>query len=212
MTSQASIHSATSLRLLGSHPAARRSKKVPQVLPEVSLLQLLALPDLSTDLGCRDRAILAVLVACGLRASELLALRYCDIGGDYIFVPKGKGGRQRYVPITPWAVEAIDAYSDFPGMPGERVFKNAWGQPLSRRGLYSIVKGYLQELGFFKASLHTLRHSAATLWLDKGINLSYVQVMLGHADIRTTSIYLHTAVQAMVGEYKRRFGGFEPGV
>ena len=181
-------------------------KTLPKFFSDVELDNLLQARYPAGYRGRRDRALLEVLVATGLRASELLALRWADVSPDRVFVSRGKGGRQRYVPLTPSAWDALRAIR--PAVPGplDPVFLNAWGDPLSRRGLGKIVKGYIRAAGL-RGSCHTLRHSLATRLLNRGLNLRSVQAILGHAWITTTQVYTHCATDALVDQYQRAMGG-----
>jgi len=181
-------------------------KTLPKFFSDVELDDLLDSRYPAGFRGRRDRALLEVLVATGLRASELLALCWGDVGPDKVFVRHGKGGRQRYVPLTDRAWAALRAVR--PTGPGraDPVFLNAWGDPLSRRGLHKIVKGYLRAAGL-RGSCHTLRHSLATRLLNRGMNLRSVQAILGHAWVTTTQVHTHLATDALVDQYRRAMGG-----
>jgi integrase/recombinase XerD len=185
---------------LASLPPKPRSS-LPRFFTEEQIQKLLALPGLSP----RDRAILEVLVATGLRASELLALVFEDVAPDCVFVRHGKGGRQRFVPLSKRAFEALGPLLARCLTPDDSVFVNAWGAPLSRRGLHDIVKAHLRASGL-KGSCHTLRHSLATNLLNRGLDLRSVQAILGHADLDTTSVYLHCATKRLCDDYQRVWG------
>lgn len=181
------------------------TKALPKYLDEVQLDLLLSSKYHRGFRGRRDKAVLECLVATGLRASELLALRWCDVRPDHVFVHRGKGGRQRYVPMASRAWEALRGIRPDDPRPGDRVFLNAWGKPLSRRGLSLIVKGYLRK-ALLPGSCHTLRHSLATRLLNRGMNLRAVQAILGHANVSTTQVYTHCATAALIGQYKQALG------
>lgn len=163
-------------------------------------------------LNGRDRAIVEVLLATGLRASELLGLNVEDVGEDRVFVRRGKGGKSRFVPLTRRARAALQPvlYQQPSFAP---VFTNRLcyrgnkrgGERLSRRGLYRIVRAYLRTVGC-EGSLHTFRHTAATRWLNAGVGLRSVQAMLGHSDISTTGLYLGVAVDGLVAELRACLG------
>jgi len=161
----------------------------------------------------RDRAILEVLLATGLRASELLALNVEDIQDDRLLVRRGKGGKSRFVPLTRRARAALTPVL-YQKSRYAAVFTNRLcyrgnkrgGQRLSRRGLHRIVKAYLRTVGL-TGSLHTFRSTAATRWLNAGVGLRSVQVMLGHADVSTTArSYLGVAVDGLVAELRGCLG------
>lgn len=175
-----------------------RPRTLPRFFTDEQLDRLLSLP----GLGPRDRAILEVLAATGLRASELLALDRDDITPDCLLVRCGKGRKARFVPLTHRAYSVLQPLLLRCKASTDPVFVNAWGARLSRRGLHKIVHGHLRAAGLL-GSTHSLRHSAATRWLNHGVGLRSVQVMLGHADISTTTVYLGTAMRPLVNELRR---------
>jgi len=190
--------------LIGDDPTAaltapRRAKKLPQVLNYSEVQKLLAAPRGSEPTTLRDRALLEVMYACGLRASETIGLELADIDMREGFLrARGKGSKERLVPLGRQAIAAISAYlrSGRPKLIGERhepkLFVNFRGGPLTRQGLYKIVQRHAREAGLGgRMSPHTLRHSFATHLLAGGCDLRAVQEMLGHADISTTQMYTH---------------------
>jgi integrase/recombinase XerD len=190
--------------LIGDDPTAalsapRRSKKLPKVLNYAEVQKLLAAPRGSEPTVLRDRALLEVLYACGLRASETIGLELGDIDTTEGFLrARGKGSKERLVPLGRQAIAAIAAYlrGGRPKLVGERhepkLFVNFRGGPLTRQGLYKIVQRHAREAGLSgQMSPHTLRHSFATHLLAGGCDLRAVQEMLGHADISTTQMYTH---------------------
>lgn len=181
------------------------SKVLPKFFTETDLDNLLSLSFPATPMGHRDRALLEVLVATGLRASELLALRWDDVDPDKVFVRRGKGGRQRYVPLASRAWAALRAIKPAGARGSDSVFLNAWGAPLSRRGLGLLVKRSIRAAGL-RGSPHTLRHSLATRLLNRGMNLRSVQTVLGHAFITTTQVYTHCATNVLVAQYRQALG------
>ncbi len=187
--------------------------RLPTVLSPTSVERLLAVPDLETPLGRRDRAALETLYATGCRASEVAGLRPRDLdlqSGTVRCV--GKGDKQRIVPLGSRAREALLAYleRDRPALirkqPGtETVFVTRRGTPLSRAGLWRIVTGSARAAGLTgKVSPHTLRHSFATHLLAGGADLRVVQELLGHASIATTQIYTRVELSRLV-EVHRQF-------
>lgn len=188
---------------------SKRSVRVfahPQVLPrffsEAEVARLRAvLPTGDHQVEVRDRAILEVLLASGLRASELLSLQVGDLRDGLLFVRCGKGGRQRFVPVTGEAWALLQRLVPPGAKPGDALFVNAWGGCLSRRGLHRIVRGYLRAAGL-RGSTHTTRHTTATRLLDRGLNLRQVQAILGHADISTTAVYCGVALGALRRDYE----------
>jgi integrase/recombinase XerD len=190
--------------LIGDDPTAalsapRRAKKLPQVLNYSEVQLLLAAPRGSEPTTLRDRALLEVMYACGLRASETIGLELADIDMHEGFLrARGKGSKERLVPLGRQAIAAIGAYlrGGRPKLVGERhepkLFVNFRGGPLTRQGLYKIVQRHAREAGLAgRMSPHTLRHSFATHLLAGGCDLRAVQEMLGHADISTTQMYTH---------------------
>jgi integrase/recombinase XerD len=190
--------------LVGDDPTAalsapRRAKKLPQVLNYAEVQKLLAAPRGDEPTALRDRALLEVMYACGLRASETIGLELGDVDMHEGFLrARGKGSKERLVPLGRKAIAAISAYlrGGRPKLVGERhepnLFVNFRGGPLSRQGLYKIVQRNAREAGLGgRMSPHTLRHSFATHLLAGGCDLRAVQEMLGHADISTTQMYTH---------------------
>jgi integrase/recombinase XerD len=190
--------------LIGEDPTAalsapRRAKKLPEVLNYSEIQKLLAAPRGDEPTTLRDRALLEVMYACGLRASETIGLELTDLDLRQGFLrARGKGSKERLVPLGRQAIAAIVAYlrAGRPKLVGERheakLFVNFRGGPLSRQGLYKIVQRHARSAGLgAKTSPHTLRHSFATHLLAGGCDLRAVQEMLGHADIATTQLYTH---------------------
>jgi integrase/recombinase XerD len=190
--------------LIGDDPTAalsapRRSKKLPQVLNYAEVQKLLAAPRGSEPTTLRDRALLEVMYACGLRASETIGLELSDVDTHEGFLrARGKGSKERLVPLGRQAIAAINSYlrGGRPKLIGDRhepkLFVNFRGGPLTRQGLYKIVQRHAREAGLGgRMSPHTLRHSFATHLLAGGCDLRAVQEMLGHADISTTQMYTH---------------------
>ncbi len=179
-------------------PRVRRP--IPDVMTYEQIQDLLALPDTDTPIGLRDRAMLEVLYACGLRISELLDLRVTHLraGGDFLLI-MGKGSKERMVPIGIPAKEATKNYMRKgrpqlakPHKRTDALFLNVRGESLSRMGFWKILQGYLQKVPWkTRVTPHTFRHSFATHLLEGDADLRAVQEMLGHADISTTQIYTH---------------------
>ena len=178
-------------------------RRLPTFLTEPQMVALALAHDPASRKGTRDRAILALLLACGLRASELCQLQPRDISPSLVFVRHGKFGHQRFVPISKRAHAAISHYlAAHPAQAGGPLFRTLDDRPLNRRLLHKLVVSYSRPLGL-PSGVHLCRHSAATRWLNRGINLQSVRVMLGHVSISTTAVYLGTAAQALVAEYRR---------
>jgi integrase/recombinase XerD len=177
----------------------RTWRRLPDVLSHADMERLLVAPDPVDPLYWRDKAMLEFGYASGVRVSELTALKIKDLELDEGFATVfGKGSRERLVPIGQGAIRAIRLYLRDLRPMLERgrgkgaVFLNARGQPLSRMGVWKILKGHVLKAGIEKrVSPHTLRHTFATHLLEGGADLAAVQEMLGHADISTTQIYTH---------------------
>ena len=190
---------------LASDPLAdlarpKRGRKVPKVLSAQEALALVHAPD-ETDLGLRDRALLEVMYAAGLRVSELTSLRLADLQlASRSFTVQGKGRRERLALLGEPAVRAIERYlaevrprwvrhGDVP-----ELFVSARGAKLTRQAVWYRIRSYGRALGIaHKLTPHVLRHSFATHLLEGGADLRIVQEMLGHADIGTTEIYTHVS-------------------
>ncbi len=179
--------------------APRRRARLPKVLSRDEVGHLLAQPRGSSPTALRDRALLETMYACGLRASEAISLELAQLDlQDGIVRARGKGSKERLVPIGSKAVHALRTYLDRgrPRLVGlrdeQRVFVNARGGGLSRQGLYKIVQRHARTAGLARRmSPHTLRHTFATHLLAGGCDLRSLQEMLGHADIGTTQVYTH---------------------
>ncbi len=197
------------LQTLGAirdNPAARitfpkAGLSLPKVLSGPEVEALLQQPDVVQPLGKRDKAMLELLYATGLRVSELtdLQLRQLHLDPGYLVV-LGKGGKERLVPLGEWAAEALKVYLEegrsllLKGGSRPEIFLNHRGKNLSRQGVWKIIKHYaLQAKIRQNISPHMLRHSFATHLLEHGADLRSLQTMLGHADISTTQIYTHVA-------------------
>jgi integrase/recombinase XerD len=187
----------------------RSRGRLPKVLSRDEVLRLLAQPRGRTPAALRDRALLETMYACGLRASEAVTLELPALDlEDGIVRTRGKGSKERIVPIGGKAIESLEAYlrearPRLVGLRDEpRVFVNLRGGPLTRQGLYKIVKRHARSAGLeHRMSPHTLRHTFATHLLAGGCDLRSVQEMLGHADIGTTQIYTHLSADRLRDVY-----------
>ena len=181
----------------------RARGRLPKVLSREEVQRLLAQPRGSSTASLRDRALLETMYACGLRASEAIALELSELDLDgAILRALGKGSKERIVPIGSKAIESLTAYlaGGRPRLVGlrdePRVFVNLRGGALSRQGLYKIVQRHAGSARLeHRMSPHTLRHTFATHLLAGGCDLRSLQEMLGHADIGTTQIYTHLSAE-----------------
>ena len=188
--------------------------KIWQLIPEVMTMEevdaLLSQPQQDDFIGSRDKAILELLYATGMRVSEVCKLRICDLNDTFVKV-HGKGKKDRLVPVGKRAIEAVDAFLlRFRGEVNEDnapLFITAKGKPINRVTVWSRVKAYADSAGIRKSvSPHTLRHSFATHLLENGADLRLIQDMLGHEDIGTTDRYTHVTGSRL----KTAFHSFHP--
>jgi integrase/recombinase XerD len=185
--------------------AAKQALRVPKTLAEAQVDALLSAPDVSTDLGLRDRAMLELMYASGLRVSELVGLKTLHVSlNEGVLRILGKGSKERLVPFGDEAREWLQRYmaQARPAVLGQRQTEDLFvtssgptpGTGMSRVMFWSLVKRYAIQAGITAPlSPHTLRHAFATHLLNHGADLRAVQMLLGHADISTTTIYTHVA-------------------
>jgi integrase/recombinase XerD len=175
------------------------ARKLPHVLSPQDVERLLGQPDPSTDLGVRDRAMIELLYATGLRVSEIVSLQthQLNLEGDYLSV-RGKGSKVRLVPFGKWAKEKLLEYLGgvrpklSKGRTTAYLFLTRSAKPLTRQGFWKLLRRYALAAGIeHRVTPHVLRHSFATHLLEGGADLRSVQSMLGHSDISTTQIYTH---------------------
>jgi integrase/recombinase XerD len=186
-----------------------KTRRLPMVLSREEVARLLSEPKGSEPRTLRDRALLEVMYACGLRASEVVGLDLADVDlEEGLLRARGKGSKERIVPIGRQAVAALRAYSQR-GRPAlvnaqveSRLFVNSRGVGLTRQGLYKIIQGHAGRTGLAaKMSPHTLRHTFATHLLAGGCDLRSLQEMLGHADLATTQVYTHLSAERLKDAY-----------
>jgi len=188
----------------------RRDRPLPKALTTGEVERLLEAPDPSSWLGRRDRALLEFLYATGARVAEAVALDQMDLdleSGTALL--RGKGGKQRLVPVGSLAVEAVAAYLPDrlqhrrSGRDGGAVFINARGGRLSRQGVWDVVRRQARRAGLDSSAVspHVLRHSAATHMVEGGADLRTVQELLGHASISTTQVYTRVSPQHLLEVY-----------
>lgn len=185
---------------LANFEPPRTPLRLPGVLSEHEVQSLLDSPDTATGLGIRDRAMLEVLYASGLRVSELAGLQRANVNlRQGVLRVTGKGGKDRLVPLgdtaSHWLAQWVAGPRDEWAAVGvEEVFLSRRGRGLSRQAIWQRIRKYALELGFgARLTPHKLRHSFATHMLDHGADLRVVQMLLGHADLATTQIYTHVA-------------------
>ncbi|MCI5774981.1 MAG: site-specific tyrosine recombinase XerD [Aerococcus sp.] len=194
----------------------KKTKHLPEILTEGEIEQLFDVPDVETPLGLRNRTILEVMYATGMRVSEVIHVKLADIHSTLGFIQTiGKGNKERIIPIGEVAAEWIDRYlaDSRPQLtnnplpePDDYLFVNNRGSMLSRQGLWKNLKRDIQAAGINKnISPHTLRHSFATHLLEHGADLRVVQELLGHSDISTTQIYTHIQSQHLKEVYNKSF-------
>ena len=202
--------------VLESNPVEElESPKVAKTLPEILTLkeieQILEQPNLQTPLGTRDRAMLEMLYATGMRVSELtqLPIHQVNLEGGYVLL-YGKGSKERIVPLGTEAMKWVTVYLKTArgilskGKESPSLFINRSGKGMSRQRLWKSLKDYAQRAGLRKRiTPHLLRHSFASHLLERGADLRSVQMMLGHADISTTQIYTHVTGERLKKVHKQ---------
>jgi integrase/recombinase XerD len=176
--------------------APQKGFYLPKFLNQTEVENLLLVPDVSGEIGLRDRAILELMYACGLRVSEAVDLRMSDVELDAgILTCKGKGSKTRKIPIGASAVEWLKSYLVLrrrkENFEVQNLFATSSGRPLNRQIIFKFIKEYAEKIGLPDVSPHTLRHSFATHLVQNSADIRSVQQMLGHADISTTQIYTH---------------------
>ena len=193
----------------------RKPLRLPGVLSEAEVESLLAAPDVETPLGIRDRTMLEVLYASGMRVSELTACALSDVNfRQGLIRVTGKGGKDRLAPLGEQAMEWLQRWCDGPRRdwlgtpPADAVFISARGSGLTRQAVWHAIRAHARRAGIrADVSPHKLRHSFATHLLDHGADLRVVQLLLGHADLGTTQIYTHVAnarLKALHGKHHPR--------
>jgi integrase/recombinase XerD len=169
---------------------------LPKFLNQAEIENLLLVPDVSQEIGLRDRTILELMYACGLRVSETVDLKISDVELDSgVLTCKGKGGKMRKIPIGSSAVEWVKSYLFLrrrkENIDIQNLFVTSLGKSLNRQIIFKFIKEYGERIGREDISPHTLRHSFATHLVQNSADIRSVQQMLGHADISTTQIYTH---------------------
>jgi len=186
------------------------TKALPTYLTNDEVDRLLSMPNLNTHRGIRDKAMLEVMYASGLRVSELLNLKREEVNFNRgIIKIRGKGGKERLIPIGEFALEHLANYINDVRFHYEKadkrtIFLNTEGKPISRQYFFKMIKEYAKEAEIAaNVSPHTLRHAFATHLLENGADLRAVQAMLGHTNIATTQIYTHVSTKRIISAYDK---------
>ncbi len=171
---------------------------IPDILSIEEVEHLLNQPNLKSTRGARDRAILEMLYSTGIRVSELCGIMLYDLDDEFVKI-KGKGGKERIIPVSQRAVRAVDTYlglrESTPNSEKETLFIRKQGLPLSRMTIWKMVRRYAAMAGIQKTiTPHTFRHSFATHLLDGGADLRVIQEILGHSNISSTDRYTHVSI------------------
>ena len=190
--------------------APKIEKKMPEILSMDEVVRLLEQPAGDTPKEIRDKAMLELLYATGIRVSELISLNEEDVSLSASFIRAQSKGKERIIPLYPAAVKALSHYirevrPQLLADPEERaLFVNMNGERMSRQGFWKIVKHYQETAGISKdITPHTLRHSFAVHLLENGADLRSIQEMLGHADISSTQIYTHVVKKHLKDVYQK---------
>jgi integrase/recombinase XerD len=191
--------------------APKLGRPLPKSLTEEDVEVLLAAPPVTESLGLRDRAMLELLYASGLRVSELVGLKLGEISlGQGVVRVCGKGGKERLVPMGEECLEWLQRYLDearpelLAGRVANAVFVTRRGEAMTRQAFWYLIKRYAQQAGIKTAlSPHTLRHAFATHLLNHGADLRVLQMLLGHSDLSTTQIYTHVARERLKSLHAR---------
>ena len=189
--------------------APQGGQKLPRFLTQEEVERLIGAPDTSSPEGVRDRALVELLYATGLRVSELVALTTASVNVDAgVLFCTGKGSKQRRVPVGRSAVEWLRRYEAarralLAGRESQRLFVGYLGAPLTRQAVWALLKRYAARARIRGVTPHVLRHSFATHLLEHGADTRSVQAMLGHRDLATTQIYTHVTGERLRSVYER---------
>ncbi|MEK7264005.1 MAG: tyrosine recombinase [Bacteroidota bacterium] len=189
-------------------------KKLPLYLSEETMLKLLALPDISTKLGCRDAALLEILYSCGLRREEIVRLNVADVNfKNHVVKVFGKGSKQRVVPIGTIALQKVAEYltirrelfsKNTTELDSNALFLSNNGKRIYWRSINTLVEHYIRQVSdIAQKSPHILRHTFATHLLNRGADLRSVKEMLGHENLATTQIYTHVSPERLKKVYEQ---------
>lgn len=188
--------------------APQKGFYLPNFLNQTDVENLLAVPDVSTEIGLRDKAILELMYACGLRVSEAVDLKLSDVDMDAgVLTCKGKGSKTRRVPVGKSAIEWLINYlvvrREKENLEINNIFISPSGRPINRQTIFLFIKEYAEKIDLQDVSPHTLRHSFATHLIQNRADIRSVQQMLGHADISTTQIYTHITDTHLRATYEK---------
>ena len=191
----------------GDLDTPQRFGYLPKFLAEDEINQLFAMPDISTEQGIRDRALLELMYAAGLRVSELVSVKEADVDLQAgLIICHGKGSKERRVPVGKSAIHWLQQYDRVKAGYGKTtspyLFLNR-GKPLTRQFVWTMIKSYAAKAKIKDISPHTLRHSFATHLLQRGADSRSVQALLGHSDISTTQIYTHITDRYLRSAYDK---------
>lgn len=188
-------------------------KKLPEILSSKEITTLLSQPDCSDLKGCRDKAMLELLYATGIKVSELISIKVSDINTQIGILHLHSDKSERIIPMYPDAIKAIDNYCErvrdivVPDSKTEELFTNMNGQPMTRQGLWKIIKYYADKAKIKKdITPHTIRHSFAAHLLENGAPLKDIQEILGHSDLSSTQVY----AQLMRNRYAQSYKKYHP--
>jgi integrase/recombinase XerD len=189
--------------------APKAEKKIPAVLTLQEVEKLISKPDTRTSIGKRDKAMIELLYATGIRVSELIAMNLSDVNTTMGYIRCSSNSKTRVIPLGSMASKAVDAYlnlarSQMISEDNEALFVNYYGKRMTRQGFWKVVKRYSEEAGINKSiTPHTLRHSFALHLVQNGADLRAVQEMLGHSDVTTTQIYLEMSNSKIKDVYEK---------
>lgn len=174
-------------------------KRAPEILTKEEVKLLLAEPDTKSAKGLRDKAMLELLYATGIRVSELIHLKLSEVNLQMNYISCSEHGRERMIPFSASVQKTLRHYIDhsrdilMKGKQNDELFTNCQGNPMSRQGFWKVLKGYAKDAGIKKdITPHTLRHSFAMHQLQSGKDVKTIQEMLGHADLSTTQTYMES--------------------
>ncbi|HZT59302.1 MAG TPA: site-specific tyrosine recombinase XerD [Pyrinomonadaceae bacterium] len=185
------------------------AQKLPNFLTQEQVERLIETPDTDTPEGVRDRAMIELLYATGLRVSELVGLKTSSVNVDSgLLSCTGKGSKQRSVPVGRSAIQWLQRYESarrslLAGRESQMLFVGYLGRPVTRHTFWAVLKKYAEKAGLRNVSPHVLRHSFATHLLEHGADTRSVQAMLGHSDLATTQIYTHVTGERLRSVYEK---------